>query len=73
MHGHVVNELKRGGTVKPVNGNTSAAISTRLAVAVFSTILEQIDLMISPVMDNEVVLTQVDELINILKNGMSSY
>lgn len=54
-------------------GQISADISTRLAVAVFSTILEQIDLMISPTMDEDVVLAQVDELINILRNGMSSY
>lgn len=54
-------------------GQICADISTRLAVAVFSTILEQIDLMISPIMDDEAVLAQVDELIYILKNGMSSH
>jgi len=54
-------------------GQISADISTRLAVAVFSTILEQIDLMISPIMDEDVVLAQVYELINILRNGMSSH
>ena len=53
-------------------GQISADISTRLAVAVFSTILEQIDLMISPTMYEDAVLAQVDELINILKNGMSA-
>jgi len=54
-------------------GQIRADISTPLAVAVFSTILEQIDLMISPAMDDAAVLAQVDELINMLRNGMSSY
>ena len=54
-------------------GQLSGDISTRLAAAVFSTILEQIDLMISPTMDENDVPAQLDELISILKYGMSSH
>ncbi len=53
-------------------GQICANISTHIAAAVFLTILEQIDLMISPSMDDEAVLAQVDELINVLRNGMAS-
>ncbi len=50
-------------------GQIRADISTALAAAVFSTILEQIDLMILPTMDDEAVLAKVDELTRVLKGG----
>lgn len=53
-------------------GQIRADISTALAAAVFSTILEQIDLMILPTMDDEAVLAKVDELTRVLKGGMAA-
>ncbi len=51
-------------------GQIDASVSTHLATAVFATLLTQIDLMISPNMDDQAILAQVDELIAILKHGM---
>lgn len=64
----VLSEMIKDGKEK---GQISTAVSTHLAVAVFSTILDQIDLMISPSMEDEAVLAQVDDLIMILRNGMA--
>lgn len=55
-----------------VKGQIRADVSTHLAVSIFSTILEQIDLMIPPDMEDDDVLVQIDELIAILMNGMGS-
>lgn len=52
-------------------GQLRQDVSTRLAAAVFSTILDQVDLMISPIMDDDAILAQLDELIMILKEGMA--
>jgi len=65
----VLADMIEGGKAK---GQIRADISTHLAAAVFSTILDQIDLMISPAMDDEAVLMKVDELIRILKDGMTA-
>jgi TetR/AcrR family transcriptional regulator len=54
------------------SGRIRADISTPLAAAVFSTILNQIDLMISPAMDDEALLSQVDELVSALSDGMGA-
>ena len=53
-------------------GLLRADISTKLAAMVFSAVLDQVDLLISPVMDDDAVLAQVDELIAILRYGMAS-
>jgi AcrR family transcriptional regulator len=52
-------------------GQVRTDISTYMAAAVFSTILERIDLMVSPAMDDEDVLARVDELIAVLRDGMA--
>lgn len=52
-------------------GQVRTDISTHMAAAVFSAILERIDLMVSPAMDDEAVLARVDELITVLKDGMA--
>jgi hypothetical protein len=54
------------------NGRVRADISTPLAAAVFTTILNQIDLMISPEMDDEALLSEVDDLIAALRDGMGA-
>ncbi len=54
------------------SGRVRADISTPLAAAVFTTILNQIDLMISPAMDDEALLSQVDELVTALRDGMGA-
>lgn len=52
-------------------GQVRTDISTYMAASVFSTILERIDLMVSPAMDDEDVLARVDELIAVLRDGMA--
>ena len=53
-------------------GQVRADISTQLATAVFSTVLDQIDLVISPTIEDEAVLAQVDQLIGVLRDGMAA-
>ena len=52
-------------------GQIRADISTQLAAAVFSTVLDRIDLMIAPTIEDEAVLAQVDQLLCILRDGMA--
>ena len=68
MTQNVLGDMVEDGKAK---GQLRRDISTRMAAAVFSTILDQVDLMISPVMDDEAILARLDELIMILKGGMA--
>jgi AcrR family transcriptional regulator len=68
MTQNVLEDMVEDGKAK---GQLRKDISTRMAAAVFSTILDQVDLMISPAMDDEDILAQLDELIMILKGGMA--
>ncbi len=53
-------------------GEIKTDISTQMAASVFSTLLEQIDLMISPDMNDQDILARVDELIGVMKFGMAA-
>ncbi len=52
------------------SGRLRKDISTQLAADVFSTLLERIDLMISPDTDDETIIAQVEELITVLRDGI---
>lgn len=67
MTQNVLEDMVEDGKAK---GQLRMDISTRMAAAVFSTILDQVDLMISPIMDDEAILEQLDELITVLRHGM---
>ena len=61
----MIEEGKAKGQVRP-------DVSTALVVGVFSTLLAQIDLMISPGLKDDTVLAQVDELIAVLRDGVAA-
>lgn len=52
-------------------GQLRTDISTQLITDVFSVLLERIDLMIEPTMDDVAILEKVEELITILRDGIA--
>jgi AcrR family transcriptional regulator len=47
-------------------------VTTQMAALLFSALLEQIDLLIEPTMDDKAILAQVDKLVSIMKSGMQA-